>query len=211
MAEAAKTMPTAANAMAQPRAGRSQVGVFVAVAGPSGAGKDSLLAGAALAFANDPRVVFARRVITRPADATEPFEALTMAAFQQRVDADGFLLWWEANGHCYGLPMALGLEIDAGRIMIANVSRAVTPDIRARFAHVHVVHVTASSATLEARLLRRGRETPDQCRARLARAIEKDALVKADLRIENDGPLRDSVDLFVAALNSLLQEHAPDV
>ena len=41
-------------------------GRFIAVVGPSGVGKDSVMQGMA---ARDPRIVLARRVITRPSDA----------------------------------------------------------------------------------------------------------------------------------------------
>lgn len=211
MANLANAIAMEGTSLADPAVAPGKAGVFVAIAGPSGAGKDSLLAGAAAAFANDPRIVFARRVITRPADATEPYEPSTMEAFRQRVEDGGFLLWWEANGYRYGLPIALGQAIDAGCLMIANVSREVLPQIRARFAHVHVVHLTASAETLEARLIQRGRETPEQCRQRLARALEKDTAVVADLRIANDGPLQDSIDQLVAALQTLLLERARHV
>ncbi len=211
MAEIADAIAADAANMASAPVRQGNAGIFVAVAGPSGAGKDSLLAGAATAFADEPRIIFARRTITRPADATEPYEPATMAAFRQRVEDNGFLLWWEANGHCYGLPIALGAEIDAGRLMIANVSREMLPVIRARFAHVHVVHVTASAETLEARLMQRGRETPEQCRQRLERALEKDAAVVADLRIENNGRLQDSIGQLVSSLRALLSEQAQHV
>jgi len=42
--------------------------MLVLVVGPSGAGKDSLLKAAREEFRGDPRIGFARRVITRPAD-----------------------------------------------------------------------------------------------------------------------------------------------
>ena len=44
-------------------------GTLILVIGPSGAGKDSIIAGAAERLRDDKRILFARRVITRPAHA----------------------------------------------------------------------------------------------------------------------------------------------
>ena len=60
-------------------------GTFVAVIGPSGAGKDTILAGARAALANDASFLFPRRVITRPADHHEENEAISADAFDARA------------------------------------------------------------------------------------------------------------------------------
>ena len=63
-------------------------GAFVAVVGPSGAGKDTLIAHARAALADEPQVEFVRRVITRLADGeTEDHDTLTDAAFWKRRPA----------------------------------------------------------------------------------------------------------------------------
>jgi ribose 1,5-bisphosphokinase len=185
-------------------AARPGAGVFVAVAGPSGAGKDSLIAGARAFFAGDERVLFARRVITRIADDSEPHDSATPLAFRLQAESGGFALWWSANGLDYGLPASLLDEFARGRIIVANVSRDMTPVVRSRFPRALVVHVTASAGTLAARLEQRGREPADQREGRLARALLKDQALEADVRIENDGALQDSIGTFVAVLQSLL-------
>ena len=64
-------------------------GVF-AIVGPSGAGKDTLLAGA---LAARPDLVLVRRVITRPTEAGgEDFDGVTEAVFAQRLAAGDFAL-----------------------------------------------------------------------------------------------------------------------
>jgi phosphonate metabolism protein PhnN/1,5-bisphosphokinase (PRPP-forming) len=179
-------------------------GIFVAVAGPSGAGKDSLIAGAMRAFADDSRVVFARRVITRPADDSEPYESATPLAFRLRAEGGGFAMWWTANGLSYGLPASLIDELGSGRVIVANVSRDMVPVIRSRFPRVLIVHVTASSQILALRLEQRGREAANDRADRLARALLKDQALEADIRIENNGDLTDGIETFVSVLRSVL-------
>ncbi len=179
-------------------------GIFVALAGPSGAGKDSLIAGAKAAFAHDGRVVFAQRVITRPVDASEPYESVTPLAFRLRAESGGFALWWSANGLSYGLPSSLLDDFARGHVIVANVSRDMTMVIRSRFPRALVVHVTASAETLAQRLEQRGREPADQREGRLARALLKDQALEADIRIENDGALQDGIATFVSVLKSVL-------
>jgi ribose 1,5-bisphosphokinase PhnN len=58
-------------------------GHLMLVVGPSGSGKDTLLAAAALSLRNDPRFRFVRRVITR-APGIEGNEAIGEAAFARR-------------------------------------------------------------------------------------------------------------------------------
>lgn len=195
-------MPQAKVALSQ--ADLAPQGLFVAVAGPSGAGKDSLIAGARIAFAGDSRVVFARRVITRPVDETEPSESVTPLAFQLLAENGGFALWWSANGLSYGLRASLLDDLGRGHVIIANVSRDMAPMIRSRFARSLIVHVTASTHTLARRLEERGRESADERSSRLVRALQKDEAFKADIRIENNGALHDGIETFVSLLTSML-------
>src|ERR1700686_4695699 len=125
--------------------------MLVLVVGPSGAGKDALLSGARQAFAGDPRIHFARRVITRPVDAGgEDHEAVTEAEFAAR----DFALSWSAHGLRYGIP-AEGVRRTP--VVVANVSRGVVDDAAARFP-VRVIEVTAPPDMLASRLAARGRE-----------------------------------------------------
>lgn len=167
--------------------------------GPSGAGKDSLLDLARRDLAHDDRFVFARRVVTRIA-RHEDHETLTPEEFAERKAAGGFLLDWCAHGLCYGLPMSLRDELNRGRIIVANVSRAVVPSAEAICTRVLVLHVTAPAAVLARRIAARGRETSDDIEMRLAREAE---LVIGGGRVEticNDGSLAQGAHLFKAAL-----------
>ena len=66
-------------------------GTLFLIVGPSGAGKDTLLDGAREALAGDQRYHFARRTITRPADAGgEAHTEVTSAEFTRLKDAGTF-------------------------------------------------------------------------------------------------------------------------
>jgi phosphonate metabolism protein PhnN/1,5-bisphosphokinase (PRPP-forming) len=182
-------------------------GIFVAVVGPSGAGKDSLIGEAMTAFANDPRFVFPRRVVTRPPDGTEPHDSIDELGFRRLAAAGGFALHWEAHGLSYGIPASAAVEIARGRIVIANVSRGVLSLLRQRFPRSLVVEIAASPEVLAARLARRGREAPEMQRSRLERAEALARTTQSDILIMNDGPIEEASRRFVEVLT---QAAAPE-
>lgn len=138
---------------------------LVAVVGPSGAGKDTLMA---MACAVRPGIRAARRVVTRPADAGgEEFDAVTEAEFAHRLRRGDFALHWRAHGLGYAIPAR---ALAGPGTVLFNASRAVLAEAQARMPGLSVVLVTAPAPVLAARLAGRGRETvPDQAR-RLDRA-----------------------------------------
>ena len=139
--------------------------MIFAIVGPSGAGKDTLIAGA-LAARPDLRRV--RRVITRPAEAGgEEFEGVSEAEFARRRDAGEFALHWPAHGLHYGIPRA---QIDGPGDVIFNGSRAALRAARAVLPDLRVIVITAPDAVLAERLAARGRESAADIQARLARA-----------------------------------------
>src|SRR5689334_17050328 len=85
---------------------------FILVVGPSGAGKDALMERARMAFQNDPTIVFARRIVTRPA-AAEDHDTLDEAAFDRAEREGKYLLSWRAHDLCYGLPASLRDDLRA--------------------------------------------------------------------------------------------------
>lgn len=168
----------------------SGAGTLIAIVGPSGAGKDTLISLAREAFADEPRVIFAIRIITRPPDATEANETLTDREFTARAEAGEFLLSWRANGVCYALPSSLRDNLAAGDIVVANLSRGVVAHARELGFPVLAVEVTASPAILAARLAARGREAEAGQRERLARNRGYEADFRADVTITNDAAPR---------------------
>jgi phosphonate metabolism protein PhnN/1,5-bisphosphokinase (PRPP-forming) len=176
--------------------------VLVLVVGPSGSGKDTLIAGAAAALARDSRFRFVRRVVTRPA-AEEDHDVADPAAFSALRDAGGFALHWEAHGLHYGIPADIAADLAAGRIVVANVSRGVLAEAAARFPAT-VVEVTAPEAILMQRLHDRGREAPSDIDARLRRAMERPEGLPV-FTIVNDGSVAKGIAAFADFLLRLTE------
>jgi ribose 1,5-bisphosphokinase len=183
-------------------------GTLVLVVGPSGAGKDSLIAGARLALADDRDVVFARRFITRAEDlGGEDHVPLTRDAFEQRRAGSGFLLSWTAHGLDYGIPSELATALAEGRMVVANVSRAVIDEARARARPLVVIEVTAPLDILASRLAARGRESAADIAARLSRAVTERSTGPETITLDNAGALAPAIARFVALLQSI-RDHA---
>ena len=179
-------------------------GVFVAVVGPSGAGKDTLIAHAKAALADEPQVGFVRRVITRPSDGqTEDHDTLTDAEFLATQAEGAFALAWEAHGLRYGLPALIDGAIENGHVAVANVSRGALAALRERYSNVVVVEITADPEILAARLAGRGRESRGEILARLARTISCDATGQS-MPLDNSGPKEIAGDRLVAVIRKAM-------
>ena len=190
--------------MSAPRAAIGP-GVFVAVVGPSGVGKDTVIDFARRHLAGDARFVFARRTITRPADAGgEDHDSLTPEAFAEAERGGAFALSWQAHGLSYGLPVTLDHAIAAGRVVVANLSRAVLAALDARYSHLVVVVISAHPEVIARRLAARGRESADEIAARLRREPTEDLPRYDALRIENSGPPEQAGARLVAILEDAL-------
>lgn len=178
-------------------------GTFVLVVGPSGAGKDSLIRAARDRFANDPGIIFPRRIITRPSSPDEECSTVDVRAFVRLVSENAFALHWGAHGLFYGLPATIHQDLAAGRIVVSNVSRRVVATVRASYHRVFVVEVTASEAVLAERLARRKRVDDGNLAVRLARSAPSGSSLDAELTIVNEGPLELSTAQLISALELL--------
>ncbi|MEL7428594.1 MAG: hypothetical protein AAFN43_01215, partial [Pseudomonadota bacterium] len=70
-------------------------GIFFAVVGPSGAGKDTILEAARPRLLSSGDFYFPTRFITRPADAGgENHKSISNVDFVKAVREDRFSLWW---------------------------------------------------------------------------------------------------------------------
>ncbi|MGK9052180.1 phosphonate metabolism protein/1,5-bisphosphokinase (PRPP-forming) PhnN [Neorhizobium petrolearium] len=183
----------------------ASTGCMVAVVGPSGAGKDTLMAHAARFFEGRDDVVFVRRIITRDAAAGgEDHDGVSEAEFETLEKAGRFAVSWGAHGLRYGIPVETKEAVAGGRLVVANGSRSALPHFKAVYPCLVVINVTARPDVLATRLEARGRETREE----ILRRLERSSLtVSGDYRvvtIDNSGPVEAAGQAMVEALRNCI-------
>lgn len=180
-------------------------GALVLVVGPSGVGKDTVIALARAQCSGHPGVMFPRRIVTRPSSAAEDHDSLTMAEFEDGICDGAFSFWWDAHGHRYALPQSVNNHVRRGHAVVCNVSRGMVGPLRQRYARVVAVLVTAPPDILAARLSARGRASDGSVAARIDRSAPTNAELKPDVTIDNSG----SAAAAAACLMQVLRGVAP--
>ncbi len=169
--------------------------MIFAIVGPSGAGKDTLIAGAMRAR---PDLRLVRRVITRPSDAGgEDFDGVTEAEFAARMTRGDFAVDWQAHGLSYGIPRD---QLAAPGDILFNGSRAALPVSARILPGLRTILVTAPATLLAARLAARGREAGDDITQRLSRASFALPAGITAITVMNDGTTEQGIARLLAAL-----------
>ncbi len=178
--------------------GTQTEGRLVAVVGPSGVGKDSVMRGLHDAM---PGTYLVRRVITRaPELGGEEYDAVSVADFQDMAKNGAFAVHWRAHDLHYGIPQTVRYHLTKGSLCLANFSRKALRAGADAFPGLIVLNITAQPEALARRLAARGRETPGGIAKRLA---EADKPLPPDLdviHLSNDGPLSQTIARGVALL-----------
>lgn len=173
-------------------------GRLIAVVGPSGVGKDTVMA-ALTKTTTKLRCV--RRVITRDPDAGgEAFFAVSEAVFAQKQAVGEFALSWQAHGLHYGIPTSISSDIAQGFDVLANLSRSVLPAAKKYFPNMAVLALTASPDILQKRLKERGREDEQDIAQRIRRANSAMPDNLDCIMLDNSGPLEETVQRALSAL-----------
>jgi ribose 1,5-bisphosphokinase len=180
-------------------------GRLVAVVGPSGAGKDTLIACARVQLAGDPMIVFPLRIVTRATSAAEHHRTISDRDFESAVEQGAFAFWWEAHGLKYALPAGIDDDIRAHRTVVCNVSRGMVDSLRRRYARLRVVLVTAPAEVLTTRLAARSRASDGDIAQRIGRSAPPDAALSADHVIENIGDIERGAASLVAVIAGAAQ------
>ncbi len=175
-------------------------GILIAVVGPSGVGKDSVIDGIVAARSGIRRV---RRTITRaPGQDGEAYDATTPDAFAQAVAQGAFCLHWGAHDLRYGIPVQLLSDIRSGAICIANLSRGALTAANTLVPRLVVLNLMATPAVRAGRLAARGRETEADIARRLARDVAPLPAGLDVISVNNDGALATSVTFALEQLEA---------
>lgn len=178
---------------------------LIYVVGPSGSGKDSLMAYARTSLAGQALVQFAHRYITRPAHAGgENHIALTQAEFNARVQAGLFAMHWCSHGNGYGIGTEINLWLSKGITVVVNGSREYLPMAVQKYPELLPVTIEVDHDVLRARLASRGRESEADIEARLNRNRIVQLSHPHSVILHNNG----TVEEAGKALMNLIEQHS---
>ena len=173
-------------------------GRLIAVVGPSGVGKDSVMRGLHEVM---PDLHLVRRVITRAPDlGGEDYDAVPPAQFLDMADNGAFAIHWGAHGLHYGIPRSVMYQLNRGTDCLANFSRKALAEAAAVFPNLLVLNIKADPATLAARLATRGRETEAEIAKRLTEGQKPLPDGLDVIHLPNDGPLEQTIARTMALL-----------
>lgn len=176
-------------------------GLWVFVCGASGAGKDSVLAWATEQLRDNPRIVFARRMVTRPTHPGSDHDVVTHDQFAQLQLTDALAWHWQAHGFAYGIAAHYADCVQSGDVVVVNGSREHASAL-CDHSNVRVVEIVADMAEISRRLQNRGRDAPHEVAHRIARNAEFSAL-RSDCTIINAQSLAEAGQELVQYLQGL--------
>jgi ribose 1,5-bisphosphokinase len=176
---------------------------IIAVVGPSGSGKDTLLRYAATAFSQRQDIALARRYITRPPDKNEDNYYIDPVGFQHLQKTGFFLSTWQAHRNSYGIAKHITDGGNGCSTIVCSISRSAVADFESRFFTTTIL-VTAREEILKERLLQRGRESEKDVEKRLLRA-QRTVQAWNLITFDNSDDLEKSSASFITLLRQLHQ------
>ena len=152
-------------------------GVLLALSSPSGAGKTTL---SKRLLSQNPDVILSVSATTRkprPGETDgEDYHFLSVEDFKAKIEAGDFFEWAEVFGRYYGTPKSPVMEaVEEGRDVVFDIDWQGAQALAEQAPEdtVRVFILPPSLALLEDRLRKRGQDSPDIIRDRMARAKDE--------------------------------------
>ena len=175
-------------------------GRLIYVVGPSGAGKDSVIAGAREIVNKNKCLYFSPRYVTRPSGDGHDDLAISREAFAHYKASGEFALDWEAHGMFYGVSVVIDQQLKLDKTVVVNGSRAHLAIALSKYPAMTVVLITLPREVAQARLSARAREDAAAIAARLARAPDMEVPATQLVTIDNSGPLEHATQALTRVL-----------
>ncbi|MGI9369439.1 MAG: phosphonate metabolism protein/1,5-bisphosphokinase (PRPP-forming) PhnN [Ruegeria sp.] len=173
----------------------------IAVVGPSGVGKDSVMDALVMRVPGIHRV---RRVVTRPeGEEGEAFERVSVDEFRKMEREGAFALSWAAHGLMYGVPTKIRDQRCDAQAVLVNLSRGVLLRAQEVFGELIVISLTADEDILARRLSARARESAGEQKRRLVRAaVPLPEGLSRVIEVDNSGALEGTISEILLRLQA---------
>jgi ribose 1,5-bisphosphokinase len=180
---------------------------FFFIVGNSGSGKDSILKYVQDHWSTSfPTVKIIRRYITRPEHETEPFHSVTIDQFNDMERNQQFAFSWFVYDTYYGVPNSIFDDINQGKFVFINVSRAIVKRAKTNYPSLQVIMIQVPADITKERLKNRGRENSDD--PVFQERIQHGALYKnfpyVDVVISNSGELSNAGESLIKYLENFI-------
>ena len=159
--------------------------IIVIVSGPGGAGKGTIVE---TLVQRDPSLWLSRSWTTRTqreGESDDAYVFVDKAAFQERIDAGGFLEWTEFLGNFYGSPSP---SVGSGLDIVLEIELHGAQQVKERHPEAILVFVQPPSREEQRRRLQGRGDSDDHVQLRLKKAEDEERLgaEQADVLIVND-------------------------
>ncbi len=178
-------------------------GLLILIAGPSGAGKDTLIH----SFQNHPsgcQAYVPIRHVTRTSKVGEPIVSVTEKEFSHNLAQNKYCLHWQAHGLHYGIPSDIFTYLGSGHHVLLNISRQHIKQALTLWQDTRVCLLYTNESILRQRLISRQRESIHEIEKRLERnqPCVESAIDFAYTRIDTSVSKEHALEQFIQALQS---------
>lgn len=178
--------------------------IFI-VSGPGGVGKGTIVNAL---VERDPQLWLSRSWTTRaqrPGESGRAYVFTDRAAFEQRIEAGGFLEWTNFLGNYYGTPTP---DPDMGRDVVLEIEVDGARQVKALHPEAVLIFVLPPSREEQQRRLRGRGDPEDKVDQRLQKAVDEEPV---GLAIANHVVVNDDLERTVGEMMEIIGRHrSPD-